>query len=68
MFYSTQDGIFLTNPGKVHFEGLVHLLRYIRDNKKLGLRYYSNIEDTPLSELLIQASIKADNQWMVFYD
>ena len=26
------------NPGKVHFEGLVHLLIYIRDNKTLGLK------------------------------
>ena len=24
---------FSANPGKVHFEGLVHILRYIRDNK-----------------------------------
>ena len=24
---------FSVNPGKVNFEGLVHLLRYIRDNK-----------------------------------
>ena len=24
---------FSANPGKAHFEGLVHLLRYIRDNK-----------------------------------
>ena len=23
---------FSSNPGKVHFEGLVHLLRYISDN------------------------------------
>ena len=23
---------FSVNPGKVHFEGLIHLLRYIRDN------------------------------------
>ena len=29
---------FTANPGKVHFEGLVHLLRYIRDNKTLGLK------------------------------
>ena len=26
------------NPGKVHFEGLVHFLRYMRDNKNLGLK------------------------------
>ena len=29
---------FSANPGKLHFEGLVHLLRYIRDNKTLGLK------------------------------
>ena len=29
---------FSDNPGKLHFEGLVHLLRYIRDNKTLGLK------------------------------
>ena len=56
---------FSSNPDEVHFESLVHLLRYIRDNKKLGLRYYSNIEDTPLSELLIQASINNYNQLIV---
>ena len=28
---------FSENPDKVHFEGLVNLLRYIRDNKTLGL-------------------------------
>ena len=30
---------FSANTGKVHFEGLVHLLRYIRDNKTLGVKY-----------------------------
>ena len=30
---------FSANPGKVHVEGLIHLLRYIRDNKTLGLKY-----------------------------
>ena len=29
---------FSENPGKVHFEGLIHLLRYIRDNKTLGMK------------------------------
>ena len=29
---------FSANPGKVHFEVLVHLLRYIRYNKTLGLK------------------------------
>ena len=30
---------FSANPGKVNYEGLIHLLRYIRDNKTLGLKY-----------------------------
>ena len=29
---------FSENTGKVHFEALIHLLRYIRDNKTLGLK------------------------------
>ena len=41
---------FSSNPGKVHFEGLVHLLRYIKDNKTLGLNYYSDMKYEPLSD------------------
>ena len=48
---------FSLNTGKVHFEGLIHLLRYIRDNKNLGLKYYSKIEDAPISEILINTII-----------
>ena len=29
---------FSANTGKVHFEGLIHLLRYIKDNKTLVLK------------------------------
>ena len=50
-----------SNPGKVHLEGLVCLLRYIRDNKNLGYIYYSKIEDAPLSDLLRQDRINTDN-------
>ena len=31
---------FSSNYGKVHFEGLVHLFRYIRYNNTLRLNYY----------------------------
>ena len=34
---------FSANPGKVHFEGLIHLLGYIRDNNSLGLKYYADL-------------------------
>ena len=59
---------FSANPGKVHFEGLIHLFRYIRDNKTLGLKYYADINDAPVTDLLIKASIKTQNQLMDFSD
>ena len=57
---------FSANSGKVHFEGLVHLLRYIRDNKTLGLKYYADMNDSPVTDLLRQASIKTENNFMGF--
>ena len=42
---------FSENPGKVHFEVLVHILRYIRDNKTFGFKYYADMNDAPLSDL-----------------
>ena len=48
---------FSANPGKVHFEGLIHLLRYIRDNKTLGMKYYADLNDAPVTDLLRQANI-----------
>ena len=59
---------FPDNPGKVHFEVLVHLLRYIRYNKTLGLKYYSDLNDAPVTDLLRQANIKTKNHLMAFSD
>ena len=59
---------FSANPTKVHFEGLVHLLIYIRYNKTLGLKYYADMNDAPITDLLRQASIKTDNHLMDFSD
>ena len=59
---------FSANPGKVHFEGLVHLLRYIRDNKTLGLEYYASFNDAPVTDILRQANIKTKKQLMEFSD
>ena len=59
---------FSANPGKVHFEGLVHLLINIRYNMTLGLKYYADMNDAPVSELLRQDSIKNENHLMSFSD
>ena len=57
---------FSSNPGKVNFDGLVHLLRYIRENKTLGLKYYADLNDVPVTDLLRQANIKTKNHLMFF--
>ena len=59
---------FSENPGKVHFEGLIHLLRYIRDNKTLGLKYYAYLNDAPVTDLLSKANIKTKNHLIYFSD
>ena len=59
---------FSANSGKVHFEGLVHFFRYIRDNKTLGLKYYADLNDAPVTDILRQANIKTKNNLMAFSD
>ena len=59
---------FSSNPGKLKFEGLVYLLRYIRDNKTLGLKYYADTNDAPLFNLFGKARIKTENKLMAFSD
>ena len=34
----------------------------------MGLKYYANINDAPVSDLLIKASIKTENRFMDFSD
>ena len=52
---------FSSNPGKLYFEGLIHSLKYIRDNKTPGLNYYADMKDTHLSDLLRNANINTEN-------
>ena len=57
---------FSANPGKVHFEGLIHLLRYIRDSKTLGLKYYTDLNDSPVTDILRQENINTKNHLINF--
>ena len=59
---------FSSNPDKVQYEGLIHLLRYIRDNKTLGLKYYDDMNDANLYDLLRQAIIRIENHLMDLSD
>ena len=44
------------------------MLRYIRGNKTLGLKYYADLNDAPVTYLLRQDSIKTKNHLMDFSD
>ena len=59
---------FSANPGKVHSEGLMHLLRNSRDNKTLGLKYYEYLNDSLVTDLLRQDNINTKNDLMAFSD
>ena len=59
---------FSEKPGKIHFEGLIHLLRYIRDNKNFGLKYYAYPNDAPVTDILRQSNIKTKDHLMDFSD
>ena len=58
---------FSENTGNVHFEGLINLLRYIMYNKTLGLKYYVDLNEALVTDLLRQSSIKTKNHLMAFF-
>ena len=59
---------FSANTGKLHFEVLIHLLRYIMYNKTLVLNYYADLNDSPVTDLSRRASINTKNHLMAFSD
>ena len=59
---------FSENTGKVHSEGLIHLLIYIRENKTLDLKYYADLNYAPVTDILRQSNIKTKNHLMDFSD
>ena len=65
-FCSAQVSNLSANPGKVHLEGLVHLLRYIRDNKTLVLKYYADLNDAPVTDLLRKPILRPRTTWWIF--
>ncbi len=51
---------FTHRPGKAHFKAVLHLLRYLRDNIYLGLKFYSEISDSPIIHVLHSNKISQD--------
>ena len=59
MFAIMKLAKFMKKPGRVHFEALIHLLWYLRDNRRFGLKYYRYIQDSPIYGLLSQHGISS---------
>ena len=59
---------FLSHTGKVNFNILVHFFEYIRYNKTFGLKYYTDMKDAPLYDLLGQDDIDTINHFIALYD
>ncbi len=49
-------------------EALLNLLKYLRDNMYLGLKYYSDITMSPITRLLSSNGISLDNPFCTFTD
>ena len=59
-------GNFSENPVKMNFESFVHLLRYISYYNSLGLKYYADMNNAPVSDLSRQDIIETENQLIAF--
>ena len=59
---------FSENLGKVHFKVLVHILRYIRNTKTFGLKYYADKNDASVSDLMRTFIINTENHLIDFSD
>jgi hypothetical protein len=72
LFYTRPDityaVVFTRHPGVNHMEDLSHLLRYLRDNMYFCLKFYSDINMSPVTRLLSSNGISLDNPLITFSD
>jgi len=59
---------FTRKPGVKHFEALLHVLRYLRDNMLLGIKFYSDCSRSPLITMLQSQEIKQEEVFFGFPD
>jgi hypothetical protein len=55
-------------PGKTHFDALVHVLRYLRDNIFWGLRFYSDISTSPVHHVLLSNNLPSTDPFITMCD
>ena len=53
-FAVTKLAKLMQMPGRGHLKALIHLLDYLRDNLEYRIKFYKNVEDSPIHELLVR--------------
>ena len=60
---------YMRNPGRMHFQALMHMLHHVRCNHTNGLTYYSDPARAPISELIFSQNIHpTESTFYVFAD
>ena len=59
---------FSRSPGRVHFNVLIHLLKYLRDNVYLGIKFYGNFMESPMLQALQSQHISQSHPFFGFSD
>jgi hypothetical protein len=59
---------FTHKPGKTHFEAIVHLLRYLRDHPNVGIHFYSDYQNAPMTKALIAENLTIAHPLFGFSD
>jgi hypothetical protein len=59
---------FTKHPGRKHFDALIHVLRYLRDNTYLGIRFYHDVTEAPITKMLMMENIQQTHPFYGFSD
>jgi hypothetical protein len=59
---------FTHKPGRLHFEAMIHLLRYLRDHSHVGVRFYNDYLNAPMTKALIAENISITQPFFGFSD
>ncbi len=58
----------MRRPGRKHFDALVHLLRYLRDNNHYGIRFFSDFSRSPIWTHLWNNNLPTDQLLITMCD
>jgi hypothetical protein len=59
---------FTKHPGRKHFDALIHVLRYLRDNIYLGICFYHDVTEAPITKMLMTENIQQTHTFYGFSD